>query len=81
MEKKTESKGEYKSPSYTRKAVADWRKKKDIITLNFEKGEKERLHAVGMDNPECIRILRAEMKRRQSAKELPDADELPTFEP
>lgn len=70
-----------KMPDYILKAAANYRKKHDIVSLNFEVGEREQLRAVGLDNPECVRILRAELKRRQAAAELPDADELPTFEP
>lgn len=57
---------EYKTPSYIRKASENYRKTRDIITLRFPKGQKERIEkAIGKQsmNDYITSLVYADLER------------------
>jgi len=75
-----ESKGTYKTKSYTRRAQQNYTHSRDKIQFNIDKGEKSRWLAVGLDYPEITRIIREEYKRRIGATDITPQQE-PIQEP
>lgn len=53
------------TPSYTKKAIADYQKKFDRIHINFEKGTKERVNAITDESLTSMvnRLVKAELER------------------
>lgn len=65
-----ESKGAYKTKSYTRRAQQNYTHSRDKVQFNIDKGEKTRWFAVGLDYNEIKRIIREEYKRRIGATDI-----------
>ena len=55
-----------KTPSYTKRAIDNYRKDKDFINLTIKKGEKDLWKSVGLDNKAIIEVIRAEFERRNA---------------
>jgi hypothetical protein len=75
-----ESKGTYKTKSYTRRAQQNYTNSRDKVQFNIDKGEKTRWFAVGLDYNEIKRIIREEYKRRIGATDITPQQE-PIQEP
>lgn len=65
-----------KTASYTLRANDNYRAKHDFLNITLDKGEKEKLLAVGMDNKEIVRLIRAEYERRIEE----NGESLPVFD-
>ena len=77
-----ESKGTYKTKSYTRRAQQNYTNSRDKVQFNIDKGEKTRWFAVGLDYNEIKRFIREEYNRRIGATDImpqqePDETEQP----
>jgi hypothetical protein len=75
-----ESKGTYKTKSYTRRAQQNYTNSRDKVQFNIDKGEKTRWFAVGLDYNEIKRIIREEYKRRIGATDITPQQE-PELQP
>ena len=62
-----EKEKDYKTPEYTRRAQANYLAKKDKLQITLEKGEREKLAQVGLDNDGIRELIRSEYKRRSAS--------------
>lgn len=55
-----------KTASYTKKAIDDYRKQHDFLNLTLDKGVKDRLAAVGLNNKDIVKLILTELDKRET---------------
>lgn len=58
-------KKEILTPEYTRRAVENYRKKFDIVSVRLPAGAVERMKAVGMTPDDRVKAIMRELERRE----------------
>lgn len=67
MEKERRKKdGEYLTPSYTRKAVSEYKKRNKTVSFCVPNETAERMAAAGIDNSVIKSLIMEELKRREN---------------